>query len=105
MKRSLLLVLPLLLLLLVLAAGCAPGASVQAALQATATPAHSFSEMGVPVNTPGPGEDVLPTPEMPVITDASRPDAECIACHQDAEQLQLVAEEEEVQESLNEGSG
>ncbi|MBN2470849.1 MAG: hypothetical protein JXN59_09005 [Anaerolineae bacterium] len=103
MKRSLLLVLPLLVLLAVLAAGCAPGATVEAALQATATPAHNFAEMGVPVGTPQVEE--FPTPVMPVLTDASRPDAECVACHSDADQLQLLAEEEEVQESLNEGSG
>ncbi len=88
---------------MVLAAGCAPGATVQAALQATATPAHSFTEMGVPASTPV--VEIFPTPIMPAITEDSRPDAECIACHQDAEQLQLLAEEEEVQESLNEGSG
>lgn len=32
-------------------------------------------------------------------------DSACIDCHSDAELLQLVAEEEEVKESLNEGSG
>lgn len=107
MKRSLLIVLPLLLLLGALAAGCAPTTTVEAALQATYTPAPDSAEMAATVE-PAAASDTAAseeTTELAMLPEETRPDSECIACHSDAEQLQLLAEEEEVQESLNEGSG
>lgn len=107
MKRTLLcapMMLVLVVLLGLLAAGCAPATSVEAALQATETPvvseAPAEQTAGETSGDETPADDETPVAEAPPI-----PDANCIACHQDAEQLQLVAEEEEVQESLSEGSG
>lgn len=97
---------PVMLLLMIgllglFAVGCAPATSVEAALhlQATATPAS--------VDTGS--ADGSPADDMPdeqIVAEATLiPDANCITCHQDAAQLQLVAEEEEVKENLSEGSG
>ncbi len=51
----------------------------------------------------------IETPDAPTTVAQLPPpqqeDTACIDCHSDAEQLQLVAEEEVVVESLNEGSG
>jgi hypothetical protein len=102
-KRPLLLILPLLVFLGVLATGCAPAARVEAALQATATPAPYAEETPAPdAAVPAPA---LEEPQTAALPADLRPDSSCIDCHRDAEQLQLVAEPEVVVESLNEGSG
>jgi len=84
---------------LLAAAGGAPPAPAVAMLQATETPT------GEPEATP-PG-DSASMDEMPTALPSTLPDPDqyCIDCHTDAEQLQLLAEEEEVVESLSEGSG
>ncbi len=95
MKRSLLITLFLLALVGLVAIGYSPESRVEAALQATETPTPVIEE--VPAEA-----DALPVAQP---EPAAQPDSNCIVCHSDAEQLQLVAEEEEVAESLNEGSG
>jgi hypothetical protein len=86
----------------ILAAGRAPSASVEAALQATATPVSDAGEPAPQDSAPQAGDADT---ELALLPEDTRPDSNCIDCHSNAEQLQLLAEEEEVQESLNEGSG
>ncbi|GAB4574249.1 MAG: hypothetical protein Kow0077_19810 [Anaerolineae bacterium] len=106
MKRAFWIAL-LLLLLGLLASGCAPATRAEAAIQATATPAGSEADTPpadsetteAMANSDPAGTELAAMPAQ------TRPDSNCIACHSNAEQLQLVAEEEEVKESLSEGSG
>lgn len=121
MKRSPLLVTLLLVLLGALVAGCAPTTAVEAALQATNTPAAAEDSAAVEAAPAGSDADSSDTeaessdtdadssdtdvPELAMLPEDSRPDSECIECHSNAEQLQLLAEEEEVKASLSEGSG
>ena len=97
-KRSLLFSIPLLLLVFVglLAAGAMSQSPVRAALQATETP--TGESMGAATEMPAASPEALPSPTYV-------PDQNCIDCHSDAELLQQIAEEPEVVEAPNEGSG
>jgi hypothetical protein len=105
-KRTLI-IMPALLILagLLLAAGCAPPPAAQAALQATATP--QAADPGDDTADPAPmmGMDTADDAPVDLPQTTGNQDTYCLDCHSDAEQLQLLAEEEEVAESLNEGSG
>lgn len=96
MNRTLFLLLACGVVLGVLAAGCAPPPSALAALQATAVPEGQATAAASP--TPETTPLLPPTPTRP-------PDFNCIDCHSDASQLQLLAEEEDVPEPPSEGSG
>jgi hypothetical protein len=54
------------------------------------------------VDSQSAGDEPVTVAQLPTPTQV---DNACIDCHSDAELLQLVAEEEVVTESLNEGSG
>ncbi len=102
MNRSLVTILALAVLALLLAAGCAPPPVAEAAQSPTATPTPDSEEAAPAQSQDSPASG---SPQAALLPAATRPDSNCIACHSNAEQLQLLAEEEEAPPSLSEGSG
>ncbi|NPV68274.1 MAG: hypothetical protein HPY64_14125 [Anaerolineae bacterium] len=101
MNRSRYTVLILAVLALLVAAGCA-SQRAEAAQSPTPTPAPSAEV--APDQAEAAGADQA-APAVALLPAETRPDSNCIACHSDAAQLQLLAEEEEAPPSLSEGSG